>query len=415
MSERLASSHRTNTTNKLEINRGPKTGIVLDVILDETHNLINDTNSELFSGKDVSIVNSCVIRPLQDNISNKFDLTEMKPYDNISLDLPLIGEIVELIEIGNVKYYKRITDIDLNLGNAKENADETIYPNTDDGGKTAANYNTTAKTGITNTSDDSPRDSTFGEYFTPNQVNPLKLYEGDKLIQSRFGQSIRFSGYNNAENEFAPTIIIRNKQNGVSLSKLKLFDLTDEDINRDGSIIVLGSGKYQLPFQPGLIDDNGKSNFETKPDNFKDYPTKLDGDQMLFNSDRIIFSSRAKEMIFYSKGNWGFISDGIMSIDNGKFGANLNFNGDVRITTNDNNTYILGGKGNVFLNTESEDEHLVRGDTLVKILEELIDAINLQVYKTPTGPTAPGPLNKGSFSKIKSKLNDIKSTLNFTE
>jgi hypothetical protein len=120
-------------------------------------------------------------------------------------------------------------------------------------------------------------------------------------------------------------------------------------------------------------------------------------------------------MIFFSKGNYGFISDGKFSIDNGKAGADLDFNGDVRVTTNDNSTYILGGKGNIFLNTESDAEPLVRGETLKGLLEELIDAINNQIFKTPAGPTAIGPENKGTFNNIKGRLDKFLSTLNYTE
>jgi hypothetical protein len=120
-------------------------------------------------------------------------------------------------------------------------------------------------------------------------------------------------------------------------------------------------------------------------------------------------------MIFYSKGNWGFISDGKMSIDNGKAGADLDFNGDVRITTNDNNIYMLGGNGQIYLNTEIDDEPLVRGETLKGLLEELIDAINNQVYKTPAGPTAVGPENRATFNDIKGRFQTFLSTLNYTE
>ena len=75
-------------------------------------------------------------------------------------------------------------------------------------------------------------------------------------------------------------------------------------------------------FQPGTVSDKGSSDFETKPNAFKAYPTKLIGDQILINSGRIILSARNAEMIFYSKKNYGFISDGAMSIDN-KLGINV--------------------------------------------------------------------------------------------
>jgi len=58
---------------------------------------------------------------------------------------------------------------------------------------------------------------------------------------------------------------------------------------------------------------------------------------------------------------------------------------------------------------------LVRGQVLVDLLTELIDAINQQVYNTPAGPSAAGPTNRSTFNDIKSKLQDALSTLNYTE
>jgi len=90
-----------------------------------------------------------------------------------------------------------------------------------------------------------------------------------------------------------------------------ILNITEEDINRDGSTIALTSGKYKLTFQPGIVDDGGSTNFETKPKHFEKYPSELTGlDQILINTERLILSAKAGEMIFYSKGNYGFISDG---------------------------------------------------------------------------------------------------------
>ena len=138
-------------------------------------------------------------------------------------------------------------------------------------------------------------------------------------------------------------------------------------------------------------------------------------DQALINSGRIILSAKDSEMLFYSKGNYSFISDGKLTIDNGLDGAEMDFNGDVLITTNDNDVKILGGSGEIYLNTEETKEPLVRGKVLLKLMEDLINAINAQVFSTPAGPTAAGPNNKGDFNKIKSKLETFLSTLNYTE
>jgi hypothetical protein len=239
----------------------------------------------------------------------------------------------------------------------------------------------------------------------------LKLYEGDTLIESRFGQSLRFSGYNNVTNTFSPTIILRNGESSRNRKDQALL-VVEEDINRDGSTIVLGSNQYQLPFQPGTVSDNGTSDFETKPDSFTEFPSKLIGDQILINSGRLIFSAKNAEMIFYSKKNYGFISDGGMSIDN-KLGINVSVNDNINIVTNDRDVVMYTGNGSIFLGSTGL-EPLVKGQQLVDILSQLIDAIVAQTFLTPSGPTAEGPVNIADFGAIKSRLNDILSKLNQT-
>ena len=395
-------------------------GIVVDIILDDTSELLLKYDFSEVEQKNTSNIGFAAIRPVKDATSATKQNKAYPPF-NPEEGIPLVGETVQLIDVAGRLHYKRTISGNINIGNARTDIDVKTYPHTQPaGGSGASELSTANATGTPSGgggTDD--RKTEIGKYFKEQQVNPLKLYEGDKLIQSRFGQSIRFSGYNNGEGEdrkFAPTIILRNRQNSESLNKLKKGSLTEEDVNKDGTIIAITSGDYKLNFQPGIIDDGGSSNFETKPTHFESYPSELKGsDQLLVNSDRIILSAKSKEMIFYSKGNWGFISDGKMSIDNGKAGADLDFNGDVRVTTNDNNTYILGGKGQIYLNTESDAEPLVRGQTLQGLLEELIDAINAQIFKTPSGPTATGPENRGTFNDIKGRLEKFKSTLNFTE
>ena len=56
---------------------------------------------------------------------------------------------------------------------------------------------------------------------------------------------------------------------------------------------------------------------------------------------------------------------------------------------------------------------MVLGGELVKILEDLIDAITKQFYLTPSGPTKVGPENIAQFNSVKSKLKTILSAKNF--
>lgn len=116
--------------------------------------------------------------------------------------------------------------------------------------------------------------------------------------------------------------------------------------------------------------------------------------------------------MFYSKGNVGFISDGQFSIDT-RLGMNVSVNDNISFVTNNRDFQIFAGNGSVFLGSK-DLEPMVKGQKLVEILSELIQAIGDMQFLTPSGPTAIGPKNKPDFGKIHSKLNDILSKLNQT-
>jgi len=110
--------------------------------------------------------------------------------------------------------------------------------------------------------------------------------------------------------------------------------------------------------------------------------------------------------------NYGFISDGALSIDN-KFGIEVSVGDDINVLTNDRSINLNTDNGNINLGNV-ELESLVRGETLLGLMEELIDAITQQIYLTPSGPSATGPTNVATFNSIKSKLKNFLSTLNKT-
>ena len=400
------------------------TGIVDHVILNEDDENILTVSSGESNPKLVdAYIGSVRVRKASDFSVNKKQLNFYKPLIPDE-GVPLLGETVQLVKVGGTEFYKRIPSNSINIGNARKNAEKKLSEKTQDSKGDSSTYSETSQTGTAQSSTEE-RENELGEYFTPEGVHKLRLYEGDRIIESRFGQSIRFSGYNNEDNEFSPTILIRNRENDESRNDLKINDITEEDINKDGSIIALVSDKYKLPFQPGLVDSGGSSNFETTPINFELPDEYLGNDQILINSERIILSSKSQEMIFFSKGDYGFISDGTFKIDNGNGGADLDFGDDVNITLdrNSSNFYVFADNGQIWLNTDDggsstgtgQQEPLARGETLVTLLSELIDAITQQVFATPAGPTATGPLNVAAFKKIQAQLDKIKSTKNFTE
>jgi hypothetical protein len=405
-------SGRAATSNSLTTqtipSRGKKIGVVYDIILDETHPFA-------VKKREGSKYNGCILyRKIDNVIPSEGDLPLAWPLDKNFKSLPVKNEEVEIFEISANDFgYRRIYN--------SINPSFSDSPNTISGKFTpiiseiqnVRNYDEVFATGITTTNfDNSSRLDGYGNYYLPTSgLHKLRLYEGDTLIESRFGQSIRFGGYNNANRVFSPTIILRNGESSTT-KKLPPVVSVEEDINRDGSVIVLGSNQYQLPFQPGTVTDSGTSDFETKPDSFANFPSKLIGDQILINSGRLIFSAKNAEMIFYSKKNYGFISDGAMSIDN-KLGIDISVGANVNIVTNDRDIVMFTGNGSIFLGS-GDLEPIVKGQQLVNILSELIDAIAAQTFLTPSGPTAEGPVNVADFGSIKSRLNDILSKLNQT-
>jgi hypothetical protein len=392
-------------------------GVVFDVITDEN----NEYLKKYDEGYRLTFIGAIIYRTLDAFGVSKDDIPIALPVDATKKDLPTINERVHIIKTGLGIFYKRMqpTNETPNSSAAINEISLKIHPkqNSTQSAPNLQSYKETATTGITNNDNtgEFKKYDKFGKYFkfTPN-IHKLKLYEGDSIIESRFGQSIRFSAYNNKAGStpsFSPTIIIRNGES--PLNQAKNVNVTiEEDVNMDGSTIALSSKDYELPFIPGTLDKNGKSDFETKPESFVDYPAKLNGDQILLSSGRLMFSARNGEMIFYSKKNYGFISDGNLSIDN-KLGIDISVKDNINIVTNDKDVVMVTGNGKIFLGSK-DLEPLVKGKQLVALLGELIDVIGDMQFKTPAGPSAIGSENRKAFGAIKDKLNNILSNQNQT-
>ena len=338
------------------------------------------------------------------------------PFDKNNMTYPILGETVMIMIIGNDYYWLPYSNThypnyreDYKTSEInKEKPVEEIVPTSKN-----KEYNESKQTGITNTPPVKTK-SDEKKYEVKEKIKFLNPREGDTILSGRVGNTIRFSEFHLTEDgkTSSPSIFIRNKQN-PELDEKKIGELVDEDINKDGTSIYITSGKVKIPF---------KETIKKEKKGFKDYPasSKLKGDQLFINSDRILLSAKASEFIIYGKGNTGVITDGNYSIDAEK---------DVYVHTNKNVTIHSAGANQIFLNSENGKiflgknqgvgdagasvQKMVLGGELVQILDELIMAITQQVYATPVGPTAVGPVNAAAFNAIKSKLKTILSARNF--
>ena len=226
----------------------------------------------------------------------------------------------------------------------------------------------------------------LGNYFKFNsKIRALKRYEGDTILESRFGSTIRFGAYDGVrENDDGlgeyedgggnPKILIRNRQAPIQGDQGNFASgYTEEDINNDGSSIHFTSGKTisdfitatkKIMFQMGIQQE--QPNYSPEGSTDFEYPTQ-DGDQVVINSDRLIFSSKANETFHFSKKRYAIVTDDEYTVDAHK---------QIVITTNAQTTInspkiYLGAYGD-------EDEPVLLGRTSVFWLYTLCNWIIAQ-------------------------------------
>jgi hypothetical protein len=350
-------------------------------------------------------------------LNNKGISKTAYPIDEMCLTVPMIGEIVEVFNDSNIPSYRRFNfNESISSSVMKNRQGLPKSPLTDIG-----SFKSLAISG---------GGGVGAALGGSSSAKRLRLYEGDTVIQSRYGQSIRMSS---GAGSGSPILIIRNGEAkkgllGGIVSGLLGGGETEEDINKDGSTIAISSGNYSSPFSPGTpLPIVGTSNFKMNPTKvlpaptllndksygFENYPKSLDGNQIIISSDRLVFSSRKNEMIFWAKSHCGFITDGFFSIDT-ESGTTINSRGniDIQAVNKEINLYV-GRAGKINLGN-IDMQPAVKGRALVNILIEIITEMeNLKAggLLTPAGPVSGmNPAMSEKLKQIKSNLKSILST-----
>jgi len=222
---------------------------VQDIILDENHHRYEDLGKEESIG---TILFTFIdeLSPIKDNNT----LLHAKPlYFNFS-HYPVPGEIVHVLGAPNDRYNEfRSRDYKwLPPQSIFKSPSSNAYPDAmDENGKFYQ-----------------------GKYFQNQEnIRPLRPYEGDIMIEGRFGQSIRFgstidnektphpnewshanvSTYKEGTSIGSPIIIIRNGQIGDEQGES--YEHIIENINGDDSSIYLCSDQQISNFQPASLHD----------------------------------------------------------------------------------------------------------------------------------------------------------------
>ena len=121
-------------------------------------------------------------------------------------------------------------------------------------------------------------------------------------------------------------------------------------------------------------------------------PSVYQGQQVVINSDRLLFNARTDSILLISDESVGISTNGTFNVDSAD-------------STIINSPEIYLGLNAV--------EPVVLGDTLLGLLEELCDALSAETHPTPVGPSGP-PINAGDYASIKSRLSTFLSPQNYT-
>jgi hypothetical protein len=384
---------------------------IADIPADIYEQLFEDYTSIDYFEKNTRMYGAIKFKFASETEYNESNINIAFPFDRNNQSIPVETESVYITSIGKQYYYKKLNhnnSVNFNtnphiLGRVKTtNESESGTSKSDE-------INEVVQTGISNNSIKSEKSKKTkqgfqGNYFKRDaKYHQLSLREGDSVFQGRFGNSIRLSGYlhdDKNDGTSYPAFIIRNGENAENKSK-KIYDIVDEDVNNDGSSIHITSGEYISKYQP-VVDFS---------DGYK-YPSESKGDQIVINSDRVTLSAKGESLFLYGNKNLSLFANNVVSIDSN--GIDFTSRDSIFFTAKSGKNIVIGVEnGKIMLGSGNVDQQMVLGNKLVNLIGQLIDAINQMQIATPSGPSAPGPINPLIFNEIGNKLKDCLSKTNY--
>lgn len=262
--------------------------IVIDVIRDETHPVFTsnieppiverstwpDGYNDPSQSLDYSWIGRIRVRMINSQKQCPIDrLDWVSPIETGIFEYPLVNEVVIVSSyLGRLYYTRRLNSRNF-INNSADLSHEHRYGMT---GGISQHTSPGSLKGARNASDLWPDTNRYGDpkpylgkyYKVNNKIRPLKHFEGDTIIQSRHGSSIRFGCYENnpdidvgtdlgygesyAENLGNPMILIRNRQRVTKDDETKFQYNILENVNEDGSSIQITSGRTISKFVPTI-------------------------------------------------------------------------------------------------------------------------------------------------------------------
>ena len=365
---------------------------VVDIILDESHPEYNPDNGNTVG---------CVLARAIQTERNRSDYTLQwtMPANGNIIQYPLIAEIVLLVNGASPDSQRQTGSIKKYWMSLPQNVWQDVNENSLPAASYALPYRqANAKEFDRHKGDAEPEGPTLGNSFEPKEIAPMQPYEGDLIIQGRWGNSIRFGStsdpqagdpnlYSDAGSPGDPIITIQNGYGNASDTG-EGYHLEDYTTSGDASQIVLANGQ-KIPLEIASTNKDSYHNSSTP-----DEQDAFEGNQVIINSDRIVFNAKTDSILGTAKVSVGFSTEGTFNIDA------------------DDHTIIDSPK--IYLGNASTDEAepVALGQTLVDWMQKLCDTLMAETHPTACGPSGT-PINSADYADLKSAAPDILSENSF--
>ena len=327
-------------------------GRVVSIVLDETH----PRWKELGEWNGLGTIEYVLVdQPVSPNQS----YPTAKPYDPSTRNLPLINEIVFISSFPNTDigefassktaYYMSVVGI---WNHPHHNAfpqNSNILPPSQQ-----KDYVETELGSVRRVTDQSTEVFLGRTFVERGNIHPLLPFEGDRIFEGRWGNSIRLgSTVKNTPNTWSsigtngdPITIIRNGQGNQTDEG---WIPTIEDINNDDTSIYFTSTQ-KIPLK---ASSTSYSSYTSNPPT---QPNEYSGKQLILNSGRLVFNTTEDHLL-------------LSSTKTVNINALNSFNVDSPQSVIQSNSVLLGGANAV--------QPLLYGDTTITLLTQLVDQLSL--------------------------------------
>jgi len=375
-------------------------GRVVSIVLDATHPRFKELGEWNGLG---TIEYTLVDQPTPTNQS----YPTAKPYDPAVRNFPLINEIVLISSFPNtdigeftsskIAYYVSVVGI---WNHPHHNAfpqNSNILPPSQQ-----KDYIETEAGSVRRVTDQSTEIFLGRTFIERGDIHPLLPFEGDRILEGRWGNSIRFGStvtgsvntWSSTGTNGDPITILRN---GQGVQSDEGWIPTIEDINNDDSSIYLTSTQ-KIPLQSQAVEIN---QYFSYPDNGKPTdPNQYVGKQIILNSGRLVFNTTQDHLLLSSQKSIGFTAV-----------ESINF---------DTTGPVILQAGEVYLGSKNATEPVLLGQSTINLLQTLLqelatltNILSLQVGVPPGAPLAPtntqAALTNTTITNLLTQLNGLMS------